>query len=138
MAVAPEVSNVVCSKCGAKMVVREGKYAKFLACPNYPKCKNIVSLNQPKPPVCKCPQCGKDVVERRTHGGKIFYGCVGYPECKFASWDKPTDIACPKCKSFLTVKESKTMNYYKCSNKSCDYEKKEAKQPEKTNEGDNE
>lgn len=138
MAVAPEVSDVVCSKCGAKMVVREGKYAKFLACPNYPKCKNIVSLNQPKPPVCKCPQCGKDVVERRTHGGKIFYGCVGYPECKFASWDKPTDIACPKCKSFLTVKESKTMNYYKCSNKSCDYEKKEAKQPEKTNEGDNE
>lgn len=138
MAVAPEVSDVVCSKCGAKMVVREGKYAKFLACPNYPKCKNIVSLNQPKPPVCKCPQCGKDVVERRTHGGKIFYGCVGYPECKFASWDKPTDIACPKCKSFLTVKESKTMNYYKCSNKSCDYEKKETKQPEKTNEGDNE
>lgn len=138
MAVAPEVSNVVCSKCGAKMVVREGKYAKFLACPNYPKCKNIVSLNQPKPPVCKCPQCGKDVVERRTHGGKIFYGCVGYPECKFASWDKPTDIACPKCKSFLTVKESKTMNYYKCSNKSCDFEKKEAKQPEKTNEGENE
>ena len=138
MAVAPEVSDVVCSKCGAKMVVREGKYAKFLACPNYPKCKNIVSLNQPKPPVCKCPQCGKDVVERRTHGGKIFYGCVGYPECKFASWDKPTDIACPKCKSFLTVKESKTMNYYKCSNKSCDYEKKEAKQPEKTNEGENE
>lgn len=138
MAVAPEVSDVVCSKCGAKMVVREGKYAKFLACPNYPKCKNIVSLNQPKPPVCKCPQCGKDVVERRTHGGKIFYGCVGYPECKFASWDKPTDIACPKCKSFLTVKESKTMNYYKCSNKSCDFEKKEAKQPEKTNEGDNE
>ncbi len=138
MAVAPEVSDVVCSKCGAKMVVREGKYAKFLACPNYPKCKNIVSLNQPKSPVCKCPQCGKDVVERRTHGGKIFYGCVGYPECKFASWDKPTDIACPKCKSFLTVKESKTMNYYKCSNKSCDYEKKEAKQPEKTNEGENE
>lgn len=138
MAVAPEVSDVVCSKCGAKMVVREGKYAKFLACPNYPKCKNIVSLNQPKPPVCKCPQCGKDVVERRTHGGKIFYGCVGYPECKFASWDKPTDNACPKCKSFLTVKESKTMNYYKCSNKSCDFEKKEAKQPEKTNEGDNE
>lgn len=138
MAVAPEVSDVVCSKCGAKMVVREGKYAKFLACPNYPKCKNIVSLNQPKPPVCKCPQCGKDVVERRTHGGKIFYGCVGYPECKFASWDKPTDIACPKCKSFLTVKESKTMNYYKCSNKSCDFEKKEAKQPEKTNEGENE
>lgn len=138
MAVAPEVSDVVCSKCGAKMVVREGKYAKFLACPNYPKCKNIVSLNQPKPPVCKCPQCGKDVVERRTHGGKIFYGCVGYPECKFASWDKPTDIACPKCKSFLTVKESKTMNYYKCSNKACDYERKEAKQPEKTTEGENE
>ncbi len=138
MSVAPEVSDVVCSKCGAKMVVREGKYTKFLACPNYPKCKNIVSLNQPKPPVCKCPQCGKDVVERRTHGGKIFYGCVGYPDCKFASWDKPTNIACPKCKSFLTVKESKTMNYYKCSNKACDYEKKETKQPEKTNEGENE
>lgn len=136
MSVAPEVSDVICSKCGAKMVVREGKYDKFLACPNYPKCKNIVSLNQPKKSVCKCPQCGKDVVEKRTHGGKIFYGCVGYPECKFASWDKPTGDFCPKCKSFLTVKESKTMNYYKCSNKSCDYEEKKTKQVEKTNENE--
>lgn len=138
MSVAPEVSDVVCSKCGAKMVVREGKFAKFLACPNYPTCKNIVSLNQPKQPVCKCPQCGKDVVERRTHGGKIFYGCVGYPDCKFASWEKPTNLPCPKCKSFLTIKEGKTSNFYKCSNKSCDYEKKEAKQPENASEGENE
>lgn len=138
MSVAPEESDVVCSKCGAKMVVREGKYAKFLACPNYPRCKNIVSLTPPKKPVCSCPICGKDVVERRTHGGKIFYGCVGYPDCKFASWDMPTNLSCPKCKSYLTVKQGKTYSLYKCSNKECDYEKKDIKQTEDNSEAKNE
>lgn len=121
-----EVSDVKCEKCGANMVVREGKTGKFLACPNFPNCKNIKSLVEQKP-VCTCPECGKDVFEKRTRYGKIFYGCSGYPNCKFASWEKPTNLKCPKCKSFLTVRETKTNLNYKCSNKECDFTKQEEK-----------
>lgn len=120
-----EVSDVVCEKCGAKMVVREGRYAKFLACPNYPKCKNIKPLEAEKKVVCSCPICGKEIIERHTHKGKIFYGCSGYPSCTFASWEKPTNLKCPKCKNYLTVKEGKTVWTYACSNKECDFTKKE-------------
>ncbi len=125
MKVAPVESDVVCEKCGAKMVIREGKYGKFLACPNYPNCKNIKSLDdKPKVkagPVGKCPVCGKDVFERRSKAGKIFYGCSGYPDCKFASWDIPTERKCPKCGQYLTKKELKKETRYACSNKDCDY-----------------
>ena len=123
-----EVSDVTCEKCGAKMVVREGRNGKFLACPNYPNCKNIKSIDGPKKIVCSCPVCGKEVVERKTRNGKPFYGCTGYPVCKFASWDKPTNLKCPKCKNYLTVKETKTTLNYKCSNKDCDFEKQEQKE----------
>ena len=125
-------SDVICEKCGAKMVIRQGKYDKFLACPNYPKCKNIKSITPPKEPVCKCPVCGGDVIERHTKTGKIFYGCSNYPQCNFASWDKPTNIKCPKCKSYLTVKEYKGYSVFKCSNKSCDYENKELPKQDKS------
>jgi len=128
-----EVSDVVCEKCGAKMVVRQGKYAKFLACPNYPKCKNIKNIEAEKNVVCSCPLCGKEIIERHTHKGKLFYGCSGYPACTFASWDKPTNLKCPKCKSFLTVKETKNVWTYKCSNKDCDFTKEE-NPPEKKEE----
>lgn len=123
-----EVSDVICEKCGANMVVREGKTGKFLACPNFPNCKNIKSLVEQKP-VCTCPECGKEVFEKRTRYGKIFYGCSGYPNCKFASWEKPTNLKCPKCKSFLTVRETKANYNYKCSNKTCDFTKQEDKEP---------
>lgn len=121
-----EVSDVICDKCGANMVVREGRNGKFLACPNYPNCKNTRSLVEKKP-VCTCPTCGKDIIEKRTKFGKIFYGCSGYPDCKFASWDKPTNLKCPKCKNFLTVRETKSNLNYKCSNKECDFTKQEDK-----------
>lgn len=119
-----EESDIICEKCGAKMVIREGKFAKFLACPNYPTCKNIKNLEDVKGPVCKCPLCHKEVVEKRTKKGKIFYGCTGYPDCNFASWEKPTDNTCPKCGSYLTVKEGRKTALYKCSNATCDYENK--------------
>ena len=122
-----EVSDVVCEKCGAQMVVREGKTGKFLACPNYPNCKNIKSIDGPKLVVCSCPDCGKDVVEKKTRFGKIFYGCSNYPACKFASWEKPTNLKCPTCKNYLTVRESKTTLAYKCSNKDCNFSKTEDK-----------
>ena len=124
-----EVSDVKCDKCGANMVVRESKTGKFLACPNFPNCKNIKSLVEQKP-VCTCPECGKEVFEKRTRYGKIFYGCSGYPNCKFASWEKPTNLKCPKCKNFLTVRETKSSFNYKCSNKDCDFAKQEGKDQE--------
>ena len=150
-----EVSDVKCDKCGAFMVVKNGKYGKYLACPNYPECSNIKSLGE-RPseetceacgtpmviksgrfgeylscPNCKknkpivkavgiCPRCGKPVAEKRSKAGKIFYGCTGYPECNFMSWDIPTDKKCPKCEHFLYLKNNKSGKYYKCSE--CDYE----------------
>ncbi len=93
--IAPEKSDVICDKCGAPMVVREGKYGKFLGCSAYPKCSNIIKIEsenvkkyQPKV-VGKCPECGMDVVTRRSKNGKIYYGCSGYPTCKYYSFKKP-------------------------------------------------
>lgn len=120
-----EVSDVTCEKCGAKMVIRTGRTGKFLACPNFPKCRNIKSMEEPKQPVCSCPECGHDIFERKTRFGKTFYGCSNYPTCKFASWVKPTNLRCPKCKSYLTVYETKKTLNYKCSNKDCDFTKQE-------------
>ncbi len=117
------VSDVKCDKCGAMMVVKEGRFGKFLACPNFPKCQNIKSLATKKGAVCHCPICGKDVMERRTKRGTIFYGCSGYPKCNFASWETPTDEKCPKCSSYLTKKTSKDGDKFKCSNKECDYQR---------------
>ena len=93
-------------------------------CPLNLNCKNIKNV---KDPVSKCPICGKDVFERKSKYGKIFYGCSGYPKCNFASWDKPTNLKCPKCKQYITVKETKTTLTYKCSNKDCDFTKQEEK-----------
>ncbi len=121
--------NVKCDKCGNDMVVKQGRYGKFLACSNYPTCKNIKNLDDviKKDPVGKCPTCGKDVYERHSKYGKIFYGCSGFPECNFMSWDIPTDKKCPKCNSYLTKKELKKETRFKCSNKDCDYENSESK-----------
>ena len=126
-----EETDIVCEKCGSKMVIREGKNGKFLACPNFPACKNTKSLDEPKKAVCSCPKCGKDIFERKTRAGKIFFGCSGYPNCNFASWDKPTNLKCPKCKNYLTVKETKTTLTYKCSSTNCDFTKQEERPKEK-------
>lgn len=94
--IVPEKTDIVCDKCGAPMVVREGRYGKFLGCSAYPNCKNIMKLPNQKPTskfVSKvlgpCPQCGKDVFSRITKTGKIYYSCSGYPECNFSSWTNP-------------------------------------------------
>ncbi len=132
--VALEQSEEICEFCGANMVIREGKYGKFLACPNFPKCKNIKPLikkeRKVSSPVGVCPDCGKDVFERHSKTGKIFYGCVGYPECKYMSWDIPTNIKCPKCGKFLYKKELKKEARYFCSDKECDYKHVEVKNEE--------
>ena len=114
-----EETEEICEKCGGKMVVREGKYGKFLGCSNFPKCKNVKSLEPEQKPVGVCPECGKSVIARKSKKGKIFYSCTGYPDCKFMSWDIPTAEKCPKCGKFLYKKGES----YKCSNPECDFKK---------------
>ena len=128
----PVVSDVKCDKCGAMMVIRDGRYGKFLACPNYPKCKNIKSLTEDKV-VAKCPNCGKNVLEKRSKKGKIFYACEDNKDCKFISWDLPIDEKCPKCDCYLTQHETKNNIIKRCSNESCDYTEVIKKQVPKQN-----
>lgn len=111
-----EESDVVCDKCGAKMVVKEGKYGKFLACPNYPECKNIKRIVEV---VGKCPKCGGDVVKKMSRAGKVFYGCNNYPACDFTCWDLPAPKLCPDCGGAMRVSVRAGKKYYACMNKAC-------------------
>ena len=113
-----ELSDEKCEKCGKPMVVKRGRFGTFLGCSDYPKCKGIKSII--KSTGVKCPECGKDIAERKSKKGRIFYGCTGYPKCKFALWEKPIKENCPKCKSLLIQTKN---NKIKCSNKECDYKK---------------
>ena len=157
-----EQSEIPCPKCGAMMVVKSGKFGKFLACPNYPKCSTILPIDAEitaekcrecggsmvlkrgkygnylecgkcgaKRPCVepngtardgektdgKCPECGKPMRRMRSKTGKIYFGCTGYPDCKFLSWDVPTGDKCPKCGKYLIRKGNKI----KCSDKECKY-----------------
>lgn len=118
-----EESDVVCDKCGSNMVIRSGKFGKFLACPNFPKCKNTKPLNQEKEVVAKCPKCGKDVKKLKSKKGKFFYGCEGYPECDFVSWDIPANQECPECKEQMIIKLFNKTKVTSCPK--CKYSRKE-------------
>ncbi len=115
----PIKTDIVCDKCGSAMVIREGKFGKFLGCSNFPACKNIMPYRDENEPKGVCPICGKDVLQRKSKKGKIFYSCSGYPDCNFMSWDIPTGEKCPKCDSPLVIKNKKVI----CSNSSCKYVK---------------
>lgn len=109
----------ICPKCKGPLITRLGKFGKFYACSNFPKCKYTESLPQNKLNI-KCPKCKEgSLVEKRTKRNKIFYGCNRFPKCDFALWDKPIDETCPKCGSLLIEKYKKI----KCSNKECDFVK---------------
>ena len=111
-----EVSDVVCEKCGAHMVVREGKYGKFLACPNYPNCKNIKNLVDK---VATCPACGGSIGKRKSRTGLDFFGCGNYPKCKFMSWELPAPIFCPKCGDTMKIVVEDDKKRYVCVRKTC-------------------
>lgn len=115
-----EVSDVKCDKCGAMMVYKHGKFGKFLACPNFPNCRNTMAIV--KEVGVPCPKCGGAVIEKKTKRGKIFFGCKNYPECDFTSWDKPTTEKCPACGGIMYEKLSGKRKY--CPNCA---EKKEKK-----------
>lgn len=118
-----EVSDVQCEKCGAMMVIRSGRFGKFLACPNFPKCKNSKPLEEEKKIVAKCPKCGKNVLAKRSKKGKIFYGCEGYPECDYVSWNIPANEKCPNCSEEMIVKMYKNMKVVSCQK--CNYSRRE-------------
>ena len=113
-----EETDVVCEKCGRNMVIKVGRYGKFLACPGYPECKNT------KPLVfktkAKCPVCGADVIEKKTRRGTSFYGCSAYPNCNFMTWDVPTDEVCPQCGKSLFKKRG---NVLVCLDEKCGFSK---------------
>lgn len=90
-----EETDEVCEKCGRKMVIKVGRYGNFLACPGYPECKNTKPLVYKT--TAKCPECGGDVIEKKTKKGTSFFGCSNYPNCNFMTWDAPSDEVCPKC-----------------------------------------
>ncbi|HZK57657.1 MAG TPA: type I DNA topoisomerase [Clostridia bacterium] len=118
-----EESDENCEKCGAVMLIKHGRYGKFLACPNYPDC------NETKPFLhkigVKCPQCKDgDVIERRSRKGRLFYGCSNFPGCRFISWNRPVGKNCPQCESILVYRKSKKGDKIVCSNKDCKYEEK--------------
>lgn len=116
-------TDEICEKCGLNMVIKYGRFGKFLACKNYPECKTTKPLLN-KAGV-KCPKCKEgEIIIRKSKKGRIFYGCDKYPECDFISWNKPTGENCEKCGEYLVHKETKKEKKIICSNKECDYEKK--------------
>lgn len=114
-----EVTDVICEKCGRNMVVKIGRFGKFLACPGYPECKNTKPILDELD--IKCPNCDGNLVKRRTKNRRIFYGCNNYPNCDFVSWDEPVKEKCPNCGSLMTKKKNKKENIIKCTNDECGY-----------------
>ncbi len=112
------LSDEVCEICGKPMAIKEGQFGKYLACTGYPECKNTKSIIVSTG--VKCPACGKDIIEKRSRRGKIFYGCSGYPDCEVSYWDKPVGRFCPDCGSML-VQSNGRFKGIKCSNKECKY-----------------
>jgi len=105
----PETTDEVCEKCGKPMLVRFGRFGKFLGCSGYPECKTIQPMVKPNKLGIACPECKEgELLEKRTRRGKIFYSCNRYPNCKFASWDRPIPEPCPVCKApFIVEKTTK-------------------------------
>lgn len=119
---ASETTEEKCEKCGRPMVIKYGRYGKFLACSGYPECNNT------KPFLIKtgvsCPECKEgELIQRKTRRGRIFYGCSKYPDCDFTSWNKPVDKPCPRCEGLMVEKKNKGKGLvYSCINEECGYE----------------
>jgi DNA topoisomerase I len=118
--VAEETTNEICEKCGKPMVIKRGRFGRFMACSGYPECKN----SKPMSIGVNCPECKVGYLsERRSKRGKVFFSCSRYPDCKFAAWDRPLPEQCPNCASpYLLQKYSKRDGaFIACPNKECGY-----------------
>lgn len=115
-----EETDVVCELCGRNMVIKYSKYGKFLACPGFPDCKNtkkIVTETEGS-----CPRCGKKMLLKKSKKGRSFYGCEGFPDCSFMTWNVPTKEVCPQCGKSLFMKGGKSGKLI-CENEGCGYER---------------
>ncbi|CAI8020607.1 DNA topoisomerase 1 [Geodia barretti] len=125
-----EQSDEKCEKCGTNMIIKWGRYGRFLGCANYPECQNIKRLTSAVGIDCPEPDCDGYLGERRSRRGKVFYGCSNYPKCEFSTWDKPVPEPCPKCNApFLVEKTEKAKGSevvttrLACRTSECDYTK---------------
>lgn len=112
-------TDIPCEKCGRMMVIKTGRFGKFLACPGYPECKNAKPLVTKTD--AKCPKCGGEVIEKKSKKGYTFYGCGNWPNCDFMTWDKPTDDKCPNCGKSLFKRKG---GLIVCLDEKCGFEKK--------------
>lgn len=110
-----QVSDVACEQCGRMMVIKYGPHGKFLACPGFPECRNTKTYYE-KIGVT-CPKCGGDIAIKKTQKGRMYYGCMNFPECDFMTWQRPTDQKCPRCGDVLLRKNNKLA----CRNAECGY-----------------
>jgi DNA topoisomerase-1 len=120
-----EESDEVCEKCGRKMVVKMGKYGKFLACPGFPECRNAKPILEDAGVVC--PKCGGRVFNKKTKKGRNYLSCENYPDCDFSSWEMASDKKCPACGNFMTKKFKGNKIQYTCSLESCGHTFTEAR-----------
>ena len=121
-----DTTDIPCEKCGRMMVIKVGKFGKFLACPGYPECKNAKPLVVETNAVC--PKCGGKVIEKKSKKGYTFFGCANWPECDFMTWDKPTDEKCPNCGKSLFKRKGGILA---CLDESCGFEKKAERKTKK-------
>lgn len=117
-----EETDAICDLCGRNMVVKSGRFGKFLACPGYPECKNTKKIVNETHGIC--PLCDGKILEKKSKKGKKFFGCEHNPTCSFLSWDEPTKEICPKCGKTMLKKLGKAGKIY-CSNENCGYVKEE-------------
>jgi DNA topoisomerase-1 len=120
-----EVIDEKCESCGLPLQVRFGRFGKFLGCTGYPECKTVRSLIKPVPTGVACPDCGQgEIMEKRSRNGKIFFSCGRYPQCKFATWDRPVPEPCPECKApFVVEKTTKRAGTVRrCLSEGCKYQ----------------
>jgi DNA topoisomerase-1 len=124
-----EESDEVCEKCSRKMVIKMGRYGKFLACPGFPECRNAKPILDDAG--VNCPKCGGKIYNRKTKKGKHYLSCENYPNCDFSSWDKVSDKKCPKCGNFMTIKYKGNKIQHICSLESCAHVIEEPRKKEK-------
>jgi DNA topoisomerase-1 len=111
-----------CDKCGSPMQIRTGRFGRFIACTNYPECKNTRPIVKDSGVACPKPECGGRMLEKKSKRGRIFYGCSNYPACDLTTWAKPTGELCPECNAPLVWHSTKKSGkFIKCSGKGCKY-----------------
>ena len=115
-------SDEICAKCGSKMLIKNGRFGKFLACSKYPDCKITKPFLDKIGVSCPVEGCSGEIIRKKTKKGRTFYGCSNYPKCSFVTWNKPVDKKCPQCNHILVImKDKKNGFYHKCSNSACNY-----------------